>query len=324
MEIPSSKQDPDHMGIFSGECETPYPESMDFRETTSNYFEQANDTVSTDSAAANVPSVTESVLEDNGITSDLSDISSSFGDKEIPPYKSRSRQSAIKSEPLTGHGFTKDNGIDNDIKCPYCSIALPTMRKLSLHCKIEHRKNKLYKCTYCKHSFKSVTHLIRHLRTHTGEKPFSCCTCPYRSSTKGAMVAHVRTHTNERPYKCSKCKFSTKTAKDLTYHLRVHTNERPYKCQQCDWAFKLQTHLIAHMKTHTNERPHQCSVCDYSARDKASLVKHMRVHTMEKPFQCDRCYSSFTQRSSLRTHKASGVCRQMTKIYLFSQRCNVR
>lgn len=65
--------------------------------------------------------------------------------------------------------------------------------------------NDQYQCDVCKKTFAVPARLIRHYRTHTGERPFECEFCHKMFSVKENLQVHRRIHTKERPYKCSVC-----------------------------------------------------------------------------------------------------------------------
>ncbi|XP_042875862.1 zinc finger protein 775-like [Penaeus japonicus] len=46
-------------------------------------------------------------------------------------------------------------------------------------------------CTICGHAFKWPYLLVRHQRTHTGEKPFLCPHCPYRGTRREYLNRHI-------------------------------------------------------------------------------------------------------------------------------------
>ena len=55
-----------------------------------------------------------------------------------------------------------------------------------------------YQCKVCDHYFVIPSHLKRHFRMHTGEKPFQCKVCDRWYSELSNLKQHTRIHTGER------------------------------------------------------------------------------------------------------------------------------
>ncbi|XP_016131464.1 zinc finger protein 37-like [Sinocyclocheilus grahami] len=105
---------------------------------------------------------------------------------------------------------------------------------------------KKFKCVFCGKTFEYLSHMTRHMRKHSGEKPYVCTVCGKRFAQKTYLITHERTHSGERPYACMECGKSFSQKSSLNVHLRSHTGEKPYSCSHCgkSYAFKiaLRTH----------------------------------------------------------------------------------
>lgn len=113
----------------------------------------------------------------------------------------------------------------------------------------------------------------------TTGKIFACELCTRTFFHKHRYLRHIATHTNERPYQCKVCSKTFSQTYYLSRHTKTHTNEKPYQCDVCLKAFSQTYYLSRHLKTHSGERPYVCNICQKTFVLNYSLRKHMRTHT---------------------------------------------
>ncbi|XP_078124375.1 uncharacterized protein LOC144529245 [Sander vitreus] len=169
-----------------------------------------------------------------------------------------------------------------------------------------HSEEKPFSCSVCKKYFTHRGHLQTHMRIHTGEKPFSCSECGKAFSERGHLKTHMITHSGEKHFSCLVCKKYFTHNGNLKMHMRIHTGEKPFSCSVCNKSFRQSGYLKTHMRIHTGEKPFSCSVCNKSFIKSGSLRSHTVVHTGERRFSCSVCNRRFAWRSHVKTHKCVG------------------
>ncbi|XP_076805089.1 uncharacterized protein LOC143448980 isoform X2 [Clavelina lepadiformis] len=252
----------------------------------------------------------------------------------------------LKVHMQENHAKTEDNStersLDDETK-PACNICLRTfsnLRNLSVHLKTHQKaatnekastnRPKIHPCTVCKKTFRSKSHLGRHMISHTGERKHCCTTCGKLFLKADHLKRHERIHTSERPFTCEKCGKNFRDKDHLKRHHLSHSNDRPYFCEICGKQFKDKSTLVSHQKCHsstaiaceicrklfkTQERlevhkakhaeakPHVCEVCGKKFPFHGRLRKHMLSHTGARPFHCETCGKQFRDSHSLRLHQ---------------------
>ncbi|KAK7068778.1 hypothetical protein SK128_016742 [Halocaridina rubra] len=160
-----------------------------------------------------------------------------------------------------------------------------------------------YVCPFCRKNFKVKSHIVSHIRMHTGERPYPCDICGKKYRQRIDIIRHMRIHTGEKPFTCGVCNASFNQKSNLRSHIRIHTGERPVQCKVCGKGFSRNTHLKQHLKLHTGEKPYKCKVCNRPFRFKSGLQAHERIHSGLKPYACSTCGRSFTQIVGLIRHE---------------------
>ncbi|ECH7874861.1 C2H2-type zinc finger protein, partial [Salmonella enterica subsp. enterica serovar Rubislaw] len=60
-------------------------------------------------------------------------------------------------------------------------------------CVIHIGGHSVFPCSRCSRTFASPSALVRHMRTHTGERPYVCQTCGQAFCQRSGLTAHMRT-----------------------------------------------------------------------------------------------------------------------------------
>ena len=104
-------------------------------------------------------------------------------------------------------------------------------------------------CQVCQYETNHSSHMTRHMRAHTGNKPHACEHCKYRCSQKANLIRHIRSR---------------------------HTNVKPFACPHCDYRSTQKSHIEGHVRSrHLVQFKVVCSECDYVSTDAKSMHTHM-------------------------------------------------
>ncbi|XP_066960988.1 ras-responsive element-binding protein 1 isoform X2 [Macrobrachium rosenbergii] len=123
------------------------------------------------------------------------------------------------------------------------------------------------KCPFCQRKFPWSSSLVRHIRTHTGQKPYLCPVCRFPFTTKSNCDRHLlRKHPDsphtgggDRPYRCRKCPGAAFTSLES---LRKHEMFKHEKAS--DTAV-----------SRDDSRPFRCHVCEVPLATREVALQHL-------------------------------------------------
>ncbi|KAJ8042252.1 hypothetical protein HOLleu_13263 [Holothuria leucospilota] len=191
------------------------------------------------------------------------------------------------------------------------------------------QRRRVHTCQFCTKYFKKPSDLVRHVRTHTKEKPFKCDVCVKSFTVKSTLKTHLKTHSGVKDYQCHVCQKFFSTSNSLRIHLRQHTGNKPYECGLCPKRFFTSSQRNKHFKTHTKkaERKKKAKPSDLELQT-ISLPEPLLItdkglvqlpsfcsdpfgqlesfqqggSSLERPYKCGFCERAFKKCSHLKLH----------------------
>ncbi|XP_023303972.2 zinc finger protein 420 [Lucilia cuprina] len=218
--------------------------------------------------------------------------------------KHKTKLKANTKTPRRRHGSTKNE----DNRCKECNRTFTRYNHLLRHM-LTHSDEKPHVCNFCGKGFSRSDHLQKHIQSIHCEKNYKCDQCSSAYGRKDHLQRHIETRHNKDPtiqkpqFDCDMCekKFTTKAY--LAKHKLLHT-DRLYACKHCSETFTEKEQMKEHQKKkHAQPRNFLCNICGDSFQRNEYLKIHMRRHTGEKPYKCRFCEKGFPRSTDLKMHE---------------------
>lgn len=169
----------------------------------------------------------------------------------------------------------------------------------------------LFTCKLCKMSFRSPGVLKKHGQLHThGMTPYACNVCSYTSMDKSTLVRHLRTHNGERPFQCAICKYAFTTKANCERHVRKR--HKKMTKGEIRSAMQYNPHMAEPLRASEAAAPPEvgsmetiCKYCNVDFKFNRVLRHHLRsLHNScsRKPFCCNICKLGFSTKNNCIRH----------------------
>ncbi|XP_017778175.1 PREDICTED: ras-responsive element-binding protein 1-like isoform X2 [Nicrophorus vespilloides] len=112
---------------------------------------------------------------------------------EIAQLNDSDRTEEEESQDVFAQEFRRMK-LRGEFPCRLCTAVFPNLRALKGHNRthLNSTNNGTYRCNMCPHSSIDKAALIRHMRTHNGDRPYECGICNYAFTTKANCERHLR------------------------------------------------------------------------------------------------------------------------------------
>jgi hypothetical protein len=137
-------------------------------------------------------------------------------------------------------------------------------------------------CQICKYETNHSSHMTRHMRAHTGNKPHACVHCDYRCSQKANLERHVRSrHTGLKPFGCPHCDYCSAQKSHIDGHIRSrHAEQMSLSCSERSYAYHDSFGMEQQQQQQQPQQQQQHAVQTYSVPSMSHFI-HSRADGMK-------------------------------------------
>jgi KRAB domain-containing zinc finger protein len=220
-------------------------------------------------------------------------------DHELRKFECQYCQTTFKTKKsLKTHMTVHFISIDKEYKCLECGKIFSNYHTFYNHKKMH--EGIIYRCAQCPSTYKSITGLNYHLKTHRDLRQFECHHCQTTFNAKNSLKSHMFLHFNSIFYPCNQCSALFQNRRKLVYHKDTVHSLMNYQCNQCSKNFKFKAKLVSHCRKHKFSNIDSC--VDVPAPQKQAQVV-TDVKNVEKEYKCLECGNFFSNYHKFYNHK---------------------